>query len=467
MNEAIYEEQIADSEPMIYEQEPIGFAPQAATKWQFIWLCGLVLSFCYEIAIVEVTTLERINPRLFDFAFIIGILTVLPVLRATGPLSKVFKRWAGLVAVFTTCALIWTVWLPLKEIGYSLFYTVKYLEGLLAMYMVAKIPLTPRQKKIIHGMVIVGGIVVATYAIPQYLGGGARRVLVESAGKEAHAREGQLFSCLGPSYFHVAWFCSLSSVMALVFFQSAKTFFSKLACLGLGLFVAWPAFFSGARSGVAMCLASWITLFILSKASFKTMVIVFVVGLLIFGAAFAPKMLTFETLVEKSSSLQRLIGKEEAGSGGTITQRLTMGFRYTKAYAWQGWRLPFIGGAFYVVAVKQEDGSLKFRHAYGIHNMYLFPLEQGGIAAFILFFAFLVQCWKDTNKMRRSHIKEDVTFAVGMQSYFVGMCIVGLVGGCWLGVSTANYMFYVVILFILASKASIDTEQAYYLSELQ
>jgi hypothetical protein len=448
---------IAEMESVVYDYEPMQAEPRAATRWQFLWLCGLILSFCYELALVEVTTMDRINPRLFDIAFLIGVFTVLPGLKTITPLPRIFKTWAWLVAVFAVCALIWTVWLPVKEIGFSLFYLVKYLEGLLAMYMVARIPLTARQKKIIHSLVIVGGIVVAIYAIPEYLRGGVSRVLVEKADKEVSFKEGQFFSCLGASYFHVAWFCALASVMTLIFFQSAKNFVSKLVCLGLGLFISWPAFVCGARSGILICFVAWISLFFLSRASFKAIVVVLIMGSLVLSFVFAPKAISWETLLEKSSSLRRIETAEEKGTNA-IVQRLKYAFPDLNLYRWQGWRIPFIGAAFYVAPHTYEDGTRKFRHAYGIHNAYMFALEQGGLAAFVLFILFLVQCWKDLNKTRHSEIPEDVAFAVGIESYFIGMVILNLVGGFWLGVSTRNFMFYVIILFIIATKVSIPDE---------
>jgi hypothetical protein len=473
MNEVTYQQHTAEVESVVYDYEPMQAGPQAATKWQFLWLCGLILSFCYEIAIVQLTTLDRVNPRLFDVAFLIGVCTVLPGLKTTNPLPRIFKRWAAIVAVFAVCALIWTVWLPVREIGFSLFYLVKYLEGLLAVYMVARIPLTAHQKKIIHSLVIVGGIVVAIYAIPQYLRGGVSRVLVEQADKEVHRYEGQFFSCLAASYFHVAFFSVLSSVMAFAFFLSAKRYVTKFISLGLGLFISWPAFFSGARVGIAACLVAWTVFFLFSKVSFKVIAIIFVIGLLMLTVASAPKILSYEKLVEKSSALQRLHGKEE-GEGGGIADRLVFVFSYMNAYNWQGWRLPFIGAGFYVAPVRQEDGSLFFRHAYGIHNTYAFAFEQGGIAVFVLFIIFLLQCWKALNRSRRFDVIEDSAFATGIFAFFVTALGAGLVNvpPFWLTGSTQNFHFYWVALLIIAVRSSISDwtdnfEQIEYQSEWQ
>ncbi len=50
----MYEEETTDLEPMIYDDEElVGFEPAAASRWQFIWFCSLILSFCYELPIAR------------------------------------------------------------------------------------------------------------------------------------------------------------------------------------------------------------------------------------------------------------------------------------------------------------------------------------------------------------------------------------------------------------------------------
>ena len=121
-------------------------------------------------------------------------------------------------------------------------------------------------------------------------------------------------------------------------------------------------------------------------------------------------------------------------------------------YQWQGWLLPLIGGGFYVVP-HTLGSSLHYRVGYGIHNGYLFPLEQGGVLAFVLFIAFLVICFKQLRIMKCSMIHQDASFAMGMWLYFVILLLRNWVGGpLWLSVGSENFGTFLVLLIILACK---------------
>lgn len=107
-----------------------------SSKWQFVWLCGLILSFTFERPLAFLTPYDRTNPRLFDVFVILGILTILPVLRPSGEFLKAFRIWRGLVAWFCFCAIVWAATVLPWEFGiHSLWRASKYLEGLLAVYM--------------------------------------------------------------------------------------------------------------------------------------------------------------------------------------------------------------------------------------------------------------------------------------------------------------------------------------------
>ena len=67
----MYDAETANLETMIYDdEEVVGLEPEAASRWQFIWLCGLILSFCYELPLAQLTTMQRLNPRFFDIVFL-------------------------------------------------------------------------------------------------------------------------------------------------------------------------------------------------------------------------------------------------------------------------------------------------------------------------------------------------------------------------------------------------------------
>lgn len=464
----MYKEETANLETMIYDdEEVVGLEPEAASKWQFLWLCGLVLSFCYALPLVIVTTKYRMNPRLYDVFFVIGMLTVFPNLRKISQLPKLFRVWCWIVATFTVCAVIWLPQFPWFYGKYIVYWLAKYFEGLLAIYMVVRIPLTSQQKKIMHYLVVVGGIVVACYAIPQYLRGGAGPIYIPRAGKELVFRAGTLTSCLTPGgYLHVAIFSTMASVMTLAFYHSLKSTISKLLCLGLGVFVSWPAFFCGARAGLVGPILAWGYLFLVSKASFKAIIIVLMLFLSLFTLVYTPKMLSPEYLSEKSLSIERFLEAEEGTAKLDIRSRFTLDWYQPSLYRWQGWRIPFIGAGFMVAPHTYPDGMRKYRVGYGIHNAYLFALEQGGVAAFILFIVFLFYCWKALSKARRSTIADDVAFATGVQAFFFSQLFIAFSGPFLLMEATGDFCSHLIILIVIAVKTSVKETDEYYSYEL-
>ncbi|MBW8034272.1 MAG: hypothetical protein FVQ79_00985 [Planctomycetes bacterium] len=433
-----------------------------ATQWQFLWICALVLSFCYELPLVKITSMDRLNPRLFDVVFLIGLVTILPGLKGSVRLPKLFRIWAGIVAVFCICALAWFPFFPWYYGKYCIFFALKYVEGFLCIYAVAKIQLTSNHKRILHNLVIVGGIVVAVYAIPEYFG--RTRSTAFAVGKEYLYKEGTLFSCLGMSYFHVSMFSAVSSFMALARFNTGKSMFARLKWIGLGFFVAWPALFSGCRAGFAAWIIGGLVLLIISQASYRRIVVgvSILLAIFMFVTGTAPKL---STITEKSLTLQRFELGQSKGKGDTIKSRSTLDWYNLSAYRRQGIRIPFIGAGFYVAPNVSESGAIKYRIGYGIHNSYLFAIEQGGLAAFFLFIWFLRTCWKGLKRRRLPGSNEsDRMFATGMWAYLCAILVV-MQGGqiFWYGFGKVNFNTYIILLFVLAASESFsdDYEDGY------
>ncbi len=231
-----------------------------ASQWPFYWLCGLVLSFAYERPLVYLTPYDRTNPRLFDVMVVLGILTVLPTLRYRVRLPKAYRIWAFLVGWFCFCAILSAIYLPPTYGKFSLFFAFKYLVGLLVVYMALRIPLSADQKRILHGMMVLGGVFVALYCIPQYIAGTG--VVVVKEDLEVQAGEGVLAGPFGASYFELAQYSSLSFACALTFFMTARSELMRLAGPIVAAFIGWPLLFSGARTGLALGVISVVVLFI-------------------------------------------------------------------------------------------------------------------------------------------------------------------------------------------------------------
>src|SRR3989339_945776 len=131
----------------LYEGQPTqidtGDEPQFfATKWQFYWLCALILSFCYERPLVEFTSMDRLNPRLFDGVFFIGLLFILPSLQYKLATPGNFKIWKIIIFIFMFCAFVWFPFFPFYYGKYTIFIALKYLQGLIAIYIATQIPIT-------------------------------------------------------------------------------------------------------------------------------------------------------------------------------------------------------------------------------------------------------------------------------------------------------------------------------------
>jgi uncharacterized membrane protein len=154
--------------------------------------------------------------------------------------------------------------------------------------------------------------------------------------------------------------------------------------------------------------------------------------------------------------------------GDTIWTRLSLKHYQLSMYRWQGWRIPFVGGGFMVVPITEPGGTLRYRIDYGIHNDYLFAIEQGGLVAFILFIAFLIACRNSLKRMHTSDKNEaDRAFAIGMHAFFNALLIVMLGGQVfWHGFEKVNFNTYMILLFVLASTMSFSlSSESVYLSD--
>jgi len=431
---------------------------QQATKIQFRWLIFLILSFAYDIPLYDLTPFERVNPRLVDVATLLGIIFVLPKLSKVH-LPQIFKIWKVLVFWFVFCSLIWSVfWLPWQGVGmFSAFYAVRYLQGLLLLYMALSIPISERQKEILMYIVIAGGVFVAIYAIPEYIRGDTMRLL--AGGKVIYHAEGALFSSLGTSYHHLAGFSSLAFGVALSSLLIIKSKKHRIIMLVLAIFIAWPALASGARSGLLAVGIIFILAIFYLKTIRSYLILAFLLSLP-FLILVSTQMPSLSDLESKSRSIERLINMGEIKQENDISERFGIGNYSLDLYEWQGSRIVILGGGFYVVP-HSIGGSLRYRIGYGIHNSYLFPLEQGGVIAFFLFILLLIYIYKSLKRMKKSPIKVDKAFAVGIWMFFITQIISGFFGGnaIWQSVGMENFSTYVLLMYMIASKNTFSTSE--------
>jgi len=427
-----------------------------ASRHQLSWLCFLILSLAYELPLLELTSMDRVNPRLFDVATILGLLFILPTLRRSQPLPRAFVWWKRIVLWFTFCAVIWALaWLPWQQAGqYSLFFAARYLQGLFVIYLAMQIPLSPSQKRVLHYTVVAGGIFVALYAIPEYIRGDTVRHI--AGGKSIHYVQGTVLGPLGSTYGHITGWSSMAFAMSLALLGSIRRGWSRWLPLVIAVFVAWPASASGSRTGLlAIALIVVGALIYIPQARSKFL-FAGIAALLVI-TVYAQQSINIEDLRSSSRSVERLLATEESGRLNTIAGRIGIGSDNIQGYSidmyeWQGARLPLFGGGFYAVP-HLRNGGLVYRVGYGIHNGYLFPLEQGGLMALILFIGFLVICFKKLRQMKRSHTPEDAAFAIGVWLFFLVMLVRLWFGTqIWQGAGMLNFSTFVVLILTLACR---------------
>lgn len=420
-----------------------------ATTIQLIWLIFTILAFAYDIPIYNVTSFERANPRLVDISTLLGVIFILPNLRKTH-LPLVFKVWKLMVFWCVFCALFWSIfWLPWQDVGvFSIFYALRYLQGLLLIYIACKIPISAEQKRVLINCVIAGGVFVAIYAIPEYIRGDTERYLAD--GKVVYYAPGTLFSSLGTSYHHLAGFSSLAFAMTLSSISLVRGKIKRFLLLGLSIFVAWPALFSGARSGLLAVGLIVLLAFFESKVIRNYLILILLILLPIWITSNA---LNVSDLESKSATLQRLINMDDINQDNNISGRLTINNYSIDLYEWQGARLLFLGGGFYVVP-HLISGNLNYRIGYGIHNSYLFPLEQGGVVLFVLFFVLLYLIYKRLIKIKKSSNRVDNVFASAIWMFFVTQIFAGFFGGngIWQSTGMENFSTYVLLMYVLAGR---------------
>lgn len=421
-------------------------AKQRTFTLPFVWLIGLMLSFAHERPILILSSMDRINPRLFDIMVIIGIALVWPLLPKRTRLPREFYIWSSIVFIFLLCAIIYFMFLlPDKYGKYSIFFAAKYVQGLIAIYIALKIPLTARQKLIVQWSIIAGGVYVGIYCIFQYLNTGAESVTEIAPGKFVRYYQQVLTGPLSYSYFHLAQFSSLCAIVALAMVENVKGTASRWCVLALAAFISWPLFFSGSRTGLGLMIISMVIGIMLLRGTKSR----FAFALLFVGIFFHinASFLDFDVL-RQSTTFERLVGSE--GGENSVANRLQLAFKFDMdQYKWSSIML-LVGGGFYVAPVMYNAGEL-YRVDYGIHNTFLFPLEQGGALAAVAFLYFLYAVLTKLYRVANRHKGVDRALAVAVLSYLLASLPAYMAGQIfWMGFGSGHFNTCIVLVILLA-----------------
>jgi hypothetical protein len=410
------------------------------TSFEFFLIAFVVASFAYEIPLVYVTNLYKLNPYLFDVAALMLVSYWFLVGRNKGwRLSLALRNplvapWLAVVGTFFWATIVSATWVPMRYYGYSVFYFLQYVEGLAVLLIVLAAPIDERAKRRLLWVALLGGTWVAFYAALQFFGiVGTARVIPK--GMEISLEGTGIFSTLAPTYFHAGFFSVVSTLVGFAVLQSSRGLLRPVAAV-LTLFCTIPAVVSGTR---AAFLALGIALFaVVLQREHRRYIATWMMAALVLG--------TVNFFYSGSITMDRIEGYRPVAS---VHDRILGPLVQIAEEMEEHFPIMAIaGGGFYVVPIGD-----RWRMGYGIHNLYLRPLEQGGVASFIASIWLWIRLGTHLRRRRQTPSVSalDEHFRIAMFGYFVALLIVGWAGGFfWLQGGTEHLNSYLILMLGLA-----------------
>lgn len=404
-----------------------------------LWLFLFVCSFFYELPIIDLSY-DRISPRLQDFVFLLGLVLYGKELFSVEH-NTIYKRWSRIVIWFVCCSGFSCLLLLSSSYQlFSLLAALRYVEGLLLV----KIALSHEQNRNVILWAAFGGLILdSAYCLNQLLN--PRLIMKESGAMVLETMTGPLSS----SYFELAQLLPLAAVLILALNSQAS--YSKIIKFVVAIITilnCWPILFTGSRTGLVLCVISLLLLFILKNIR-NIFYISLTAGVAVFFA------IGFNWEESELYTITRAIELEEDDTN-SVEDRLdvTSGLdfsRYDNALF-----IPFIGAGFDIAPINGRA-----RVDYGIHSMYLYPLEQSGILGFVLFLAFLWVAFKSLNKRRHDNPVAKAAFC-----YLIAMLAAGIGShNFWREFSSGNVNTFIIFIFCLAVKQCNRNEKVSLLSD--
>lgn len=273
-----------------------------------------------------------------------------------------------------------------------------------------------------------------------------KTVLQVTEEKSVILTEGTLLGPFGASYFHLAQYQALSFCLAFALSAMARRIFSRIGWGAVALFISWPLFISGSRTGLLLIFLSWIGLFVIESRLRKTLVMALSVLLIFLPFIDAHSIL--DTFLSGQTA-HRIQGFSE-GENSAEERFSALLYFDTSRYKWNGAIVPFIGAGFYVAPI-YEDSIVEYRVGYGLHNIYLFVFEQAGLIGLILFLTFLAYALKGLFRIRASTSEVDALLACALTVFLVAEMASGVFGQVfWRGFGTSNFNTYLILILMLA-----------------
>lgn len=417
-----------------------------------IWIWLLFFSFAYEKPVFIISSLDKVNPRLFDIVLLMGIL--LTFSKKTKYKNPVFRQWALIVFWFTIVVALGVIFYPFPwSVKQFMFYFLfEYYKGLLAIWIFLSIPKNYYSLETIVHALIAGGIFVAAYCVYEF-NAGISEVII--AGDNVMRKPaGMVWGPYIGSYFEISVFVPMAFSIAYVLTLHSKGK-NKILMIMVTLFISWPILFTGSRTTIFLWL---LTLSIIILISLKKNIwMLLTIATLFVGTITLTNKLDFFFDVNKNETLSRMAYLEEDNHHDSILNRMLLIASFSFEGYDQGEALPAIGAGFYVAPV---NGA--YRVGYGVHNIYLFPLEQAGVIGLILFFMFIYVSIKILRKGLKQLDKNSLSywFIVAVYAYFVASLLIGISGHTfWRGFTTYNFNTLRILLLVVASMIIIDNRK--------
>ena len=410
-------------------------------------ICALIIfSFFFELPLVEFTQYDRLNPRLFDLALILALFNVRWSINRA---NSVVLSWELLTATFVFSAIVsFALLVPIKYGLYSLFFGFKYIECLLALWILTGIQWTREDILYFLKAANLGIIVAGTWGFLQFLGYLPQERYLPT-GEKIVTQEGVILATFGSTYFHSGFMGAAGAgICLLLMLKKAFPIYLTVPGVFFGLFLA---LFSGSRSALVMALI------IIGSIVFRNTKHLVISVVCFFFLLLANPVIDY--IKTNSLTFKRL----EEGGASTVEGRISANYLDLVPIYWEthGAKLLAVGGGFYVVPLPNSSGELKYRIGYGLHNIHFFPLEQAGVLAFLfsIYFWFIVfkKCIENYRK------NEFAPLGVGLA---ISIFIVGWFGQIFFfGFGTENMVVFQVIMIALLLHGSTETPKNNLLSK--
>lgn len=395
-----------------------------------VWLFFLVFSFFYELPLVTLT-FDRLNPRLLDVVFVIGVLLYAINKGVRNEINQVYVRWRRIVLWFLICAIISAIiMLPSSYRLFCLLAALRYIESLILIKIVLSMPI---DKKTVFHAAYLGLLLDSVYCIFQY---GHPTVRELSPGNYVTVE--YLTGPLSNSYFEISQLLPLAVILVLSLAEDIK--FSKLTRAFYqvsSILMCWPLLFTGSRTGLLLGIISlMVYLFTRQKKNFVLILMLGVISFFIVSR--------FDKEKSDMYTITRAMTLEEEEKD-SFDERLEVSRMFDFESYDNALMMPIFGAGFDVAPIKGN-----YRVDYGVHSMYLYPLEQSGIMGFVLFILFLGFCLKYFYKNRKVN-----PLVMGTFAYLVAMMITGIgAHNFWREFTSGNVNTFIVLVFCLAFKFS-------------